>query len=169
MLFRSKKYVDDPRQATPADIQQAADSTIPNVPVLFWAFRIMVGCGFYFIALFAFSFWKASKRQLDSQRWYLRLALWSLPLPWVAVELGWIVAEYGRQPWAVEGVLPTFLAVSSTDAGNVLFSLLGFVFFYSSLLVVDLYLMVKYVRLGPDKTLGHAVSSAGARAAAAEA
>ncbi len=68
-----KQYADDPRQATPAQIQQAADSTIPNVPVLFWAFRIMVGCAFYFIALFALSFWKASKRRLDTQRGYLRL------------------------------------------------------------------------------------------------
>ena len=137
-----KKYVDDPRQATPADIQKAADSTIPNVPVLFWAFRIMVSCGFYFIALFAFSFWKASTRTLDSQRWYLRLALWSLPLPWIAIELGWIVAEYGRQPWATEGVLPTALGVSSVSAGQVLTSLGGFVFFYTALAIIDAFLML---------------------------
>jgi len=145
-----KKYVDDPRQATPADIQKAADSTIPNVPVLFWAFRIMVGCGFYFIALFAFSFWKASKRRLDTHRWYLRLALCSLPLPWVAIELGWIVAEYGRQPWAIEGVLPTALGVSSASAGQVLTSLGGFLLFYTALAVVDVFLMLKFVRKGPD-------------------
>jgi len=145
-----KRYVDDPREATPADIQQAADSTIPNVPVLFWSFRIMVACGFYFIALFALSFWKASKRRLDSQRWYLRLALWSLPLPWLAAELGWIVAEYGRQPWAIEGVLPTALGVSSVTAGQVLTSLGGFVLFYTALAVVDAILMLKFARKGPD-------------------
>ncbi|HEY9511778.1 MAG TPA: cytochrome ubiquinol oxidase subunit I, partial [Rhodanobacter sp.] len=145
-----KKYVDDPRQATPADIQRAANSTIPNVPVLFWAFRIMVACGFYFIALFAFSFWKASTRTLDSHRWYLQLALWSLPLPWVAIELGWIVAEYGRQPWAIEGVLPTALGVSSVSSGQVLTSLGGFVFFYSALAIIDVVLMLKFTRKGPD-------------------
>ncbi len=145
-----KRYADDPRQATPAQIQQAADSTIPNVPVLFWAFRIMVGCGFYFIALFALSFWKASKRRLDTQRGYLRLALWSLPLPWIAAELGWIVAEYGRQPWAIEGVLPTALGVSSVSAGQVWSSLGGFVLFYTALAVVDALLMLKFVRKGPD-------------------
>ncbi|MBA2079582.1 cytochrome ubiquinol oxidase subunit I [Rhodanobacter sp. PCA2] len=145
-----KKYVDDPRQATPAQIQQAADSTIPNVPVLFWAFRIMVGCGFYFIVLFALSFWKASRRQLDQKRWFLRLALWSLPLPWLAIELGWIVAEYGRQPWAIEGVLPTALGVSSVSAGQVWTSLGGFVLFYTLLAVVDALLMLKFVRKGPD-------------------
>ncbi|WP_347261767.1 cytochrome ubiquinol oxidase subunit I [Rudaea sp.] len=145
-----RKVGADPAQATLADVQAAANSTIPNVPVLFWAFRIMVGCGFFFIALFAYSFWLASTRQLDRDRWYLKLAFCSLPLPWLAIELGWIVAEYGRQPWAIEGVLPTALGVSSVSAGQVLFSLCGFVIFYTGLAVVDFFLMRKYVRRGPD-------------------
>ncbi|GLQ92437.1 cytochrome ubiquinol oxidase subunit I [Dyella acidisoli] len=146
-----KRYVADPRQATPSDIDKAAASTIPNVPVLFWSFRIMVACGFYFIALFAYSFWLASKRRLDNNRWYLRLALYSLPLPWVSTELGWIVAEYGRQPWAIEGILPTALGVSSVSAGQVWTSLSGFVLFYSLLAIVDAVLMLKYARKGPDE------------------
>ena len=93
------------------------------------------------------------------------MALWSLPLPWIAAELGWVVAEYGRQPWVIEGVLPTMLGVSSTAPGNVLFSLLGFLVFYSTLLIADIYLMVKYIRLGPDGTLGHAVAAPFARVA----
>jgi len=145
-----RKVVADPAQATAADVQAAANSTIPNVPVLFWAFRVMVGCGFFFIAMFAYSFWLASKRRLGAQRWYLKLAFWSLPLPWLAIELGWIVAEYGRQPWAIEGVLPTALGVSSVSAGQVLFSLCGFVVFYTALAVVDFFLMRRYVRRGPD-------------------
>jgi cytochrome d ubiquinol oxidase subunit I len=80
--------------------------------------------------------------------------LWSLPLPWIAAELGWIVAEYGRQPWAIDGVLPTFLAVSSVSAAQVLFTLTGFVLFYSSLLVVDVMLMLRYIRMGPVGALG---------------
>ncbi|WP_404548357.1 cytochrome ubiquinol oxidase subunit I [Dyella jejuensis] len=146
-----KRYVADPRQATPADIDKAADATIPNVPVLFWSFRIMVACGFYFIALFAYSFWLASKRQLERRRWYLKLALWSLPLPWLAAELGWIVAEYGRQPWAIEGILPTALGVSSLTSGQVWTSLGGFVLFYTLLAVIDASLMTRYARQGPDQ------------------
>jgi cytochrome d ubiquinol oxidase subunit I len=73
----------------------------------------------------------------------------SLPLPWIAAELGWFVAEHGRQPWAIEGILPTFLAVSPVTASNVAISLIGFVVFYSVLAVVDAYLLVKYVRIGP--------------------
>jgi cytochrome d ubiquinol oxidase subunit I len=140
----------DIENATPDEIIRAANSTIPNVPVLFWSFRIMVGLGMWFIALFAASFWFSAKRQLDRYRLYLWAALLTLPLPWIAAELGWIVAEYGRQPWVIVGVLPTALGVSSTSAGNVLFSLLGFALFYSCLLVADFYLLFKYVRLGPD-------------------
>jgi len=151
--------------ASDAEIHEAALSTVPDVLALFWSFRVMVGCGFYFIALFALAFYLASRRRL-TQRWFLKLALFSLPLPWLAAELGWIVAEYGRQPWAIEGVLPTFLGASSLPRGNVIFSLAGFVLFYPTLELVDVCLLVKYLRLGPGG--GHGAAAAGEAAAAAE-
>ncbi len=144
------RYVRDPAQATEAIIERAAWDTVPNVPVLFWSFRIMVGLGFFFIALFGYAFYLASRHRLE-RRGFLRLALWSLPLPWVAAELGWVVAEYGRQPWAIDGVLPTFLGVSSTSAGQVTASLIGFVVLYTGLLVVDVLLMLRAIRSGPDR------------------
>jgi cytochrome bd ubiquinol oxidase subunit I len=145
-----KRIRPDIENATPNQIAAAAESTIPNVPVLFWSFRFMVAFGLWFILLFAVAFWFSAKLQLDKYRWFLWASLLSLPLPWVTAELGWIVAEYGRQPWVIEGVLPTAQGVSSTDPRNVLFSLLGFGVFYSTLLVADLYLLVKYARLGPE-------------------
>jgi cytochrome d ubiquinol oxidase subunit I len=148
-----KRYLADPRTADAATIARAAGDTVPKVGPLFWSFRIMVALGFYFIALFAVIFWDASRRSF-SRSWLLRVTMWSLPLPWIAAELGWIVAEYGRQPWAIDGVLPTFLAASSLSVAQILFSLAGFVLFYSSLLVVDLVLMRKYVVMGPVKALG---------------
>jgi cytochrome bd ubiquinol oxidase subunit I len=148
-----KRYVDDPRKADAATIEKAAESTVPPVTTLFFAFRIMVALGFYFIGFFALLFWNVSKRNF-SRRWLLLLGLWSLPLPWIAAELGWIVAEYGRQPWAIDGVLPTFLGVSSISSAQVLFTLCGFVLLYSSLLVVDVMLMLKYIRMGPVQALG---------------
>jgi len=148
-----KRFVDDPRKADAATIAKAAASTVPDVGTLFWSFRFMVALGFYFIAFFALLFWDASHRNFG-RRWLLRLAVWSLPLPWIAAELGWVVAEYGRQPWAIDGVLPTFLASSSVSAAQVLFTLIGFVLFYSALLVVDVMLMRKYIIMGPLKALG---------------
>jgi cytochrome d ubiquinol oxidase subunit I len=144
------RYTSDPAKATAEQIERAAWSTVPNVPVLFWSFRIMVALGFFFIFLFAVAFYLASRHRLDRHRWFLRLAFLSLPLPWVAAELGWIVAEYGRQPWAIDGLLPTFLGVSTTSAANVWMSLIGFVVFYTLLAVVDVYLMLRVVRRGPD-------------------
>ena len=143
------KYVDDPAKADDAVIERAAWDTVPNVPVLFFSFRIMVALGFFFILLFGWAFWLSSKRKLENRR-FLQIALWSLPLPWVAAELGWIVAEYGRQPWAIDGVLPTFLGVSSTSSAQVTGSLVGFVVLYTSLLVVDIFLMRRMVKAGPE-------------------
>jgi cytochrome d ubiquinol oxidase subunit I len=145
-----KRYTDDVVHATPELINQAAWDTVPDVPVMFWTFRVMVGCGFYFIFLFATAFYLSIKRRIADHRWFLRLALYSLPLPWLAAEMGWVVAEIGRQPWVVEGMLPTFMGTSSISYSSVLTSLIGFVFFYSVLAVVELYLMVKYIKLGPD-------------------
>ncbi len=156
-----KRYRPDIEHATPDEIARAAFSTVPDVPVLFWAFRIMVACGFWFILLFGTAFYFSATRRLDRYKTFLWAAMLSLPLPWLAIELGWIVAEYGRQPWAIEGVLPTALGVSGTDAHNVLFSLIGFIVFYSGLAVADVYLMQRYIRLGPDETLGHPVAAPG--------
>ena len=145
-----KKIRPDIENATEAQIQVAANSTIPNVPVLFWSFRIMVGLGFFFIGLFAAGFWLSARQRLDRYRVFLWIAFLSLPLPWIAAELGWIVAEYGRQPWVIVGVMPTALGVSSVSTDAVTFSLLGFFLFYSVLLVVDFFLLQKYIRLGPE-------------------
>jgi cytochrome d ubiquinol oxidase subunit I len=146
-----RRFVADPRTATPEQIREAAWSLVPDVPVLFWAFRIMVGIGLFQILLFATAFWIASKRELEKHRWFLWVSLWSLPLPWIAAQLGWIVAEYGRQPWIIEGVMPTFLGASNVPAGNVMMSIAGFVVFYTGLAIVDLLLMLKYIRIGPTE------------------
>ena len=145
-----KRYAPNVTDATPPQIEAAAWDTVPPVVPLFWTFRVMVALGFYFIALFATMVWQASARQIECRPWLLRLCLWSLPLPWVAAELGWYVAEGGRQPWTIDGVLPTFLSVSSVPASSVVLSLAGLVIFYSVLAVVELYLMVRTVRRGPE-------------------
>ena len=146
-----KRYRTDIENATPDEIAKAAWDTVPDVAPLFWSFRIMVGLGLLFILFFAVSFYLSAKRKLHERRWLMLIALAMLPTPWIAIELGWIVAEYGRQPWAVDGVLPTFLAVSNVPASNVIASLLGFVIFYTALAIADVYLMIKYTRLGPDR------------------
>jgi cytochrome bd ubiquinol oxidase subunit I len=159
--FLLKRYVDDPATATPEQIKKAAADTVPHVASLFWSFRIMVGLGFYFIALFGAAFWFASIRRIEARPWFLRLAFYSLPLPWVACEVGWYVAEHGRQPWSIEGVLPTYLSASTLTPAQILFTIAGFVVFYSTLAVVEIFLMTKYAKLGPVKALGYGPKATG--------
>ena len=142
------RYVEDPRLATTEQISQAAWDTVPDVSLMFWSFRIMAGLGFYFIALFGVAFVLSSMRKHET-RWFLRLALLSLPLPWIAAELGWILAEVGRQPWIIEGVLPTFMGVSSLNAEQIIVTMVGFTVLYGALAIVEISLMVHLIRKGP--------------------
>jgi len=150
-----KRFVADPRQATPQDIEQAAWSTVPNVPVMFWVFRVMAGLGFFFIAFFATAFWIASVRKVKCDsgfpRFFMRMAVWVIPLPWIAIEFGWILAEVGRQPWAIEGVLPTFLAASSLTVAQLWTTIIGFTVIYGALAIVEVRLMLAAIRKGPDQ------------------
>jgi cytochrome d ubiquinol oxidase subunit I len=145
-----KRYLDDPRKATDAQIALAANDTVPQVAPLFWSFRIMVALGMYFIVMTATFFILSARRRLDAYPWLLKVAVWSIPLPWIAAEAGWIVAELGRQPWAIEGVLPTAVAVSNLGIQTVLTTLIGFVVLYTILLVVEMKLMVKAIGKGPE-------------------
>lgn len=146
-----KRYVDDPRQATAAQIHQAAQDTVPSVAPLFWSFRVMVGLGMFFILLTGTFFVLSVRRTLDAHRWLLKVAVFAIPLPWVAAEAGWIVAELGRQPWVIEGVLPTAVAVSNLGVTTLLITIAGFATIYTVLLVVEMKLMLKTIRKGPEE------------------
>ncbi|HCQ66612.1 MAG TPA: cytochrome bd-I ubiquinol oxidase subunit CydA [Rhodobacteraceae bacterium] len=144
-----KPYLDDPRAATEEQITLAAEDTIPGVAPLFWAFRIMVGLGFSFIAVMLYFFWRASFKKMHFPRWSLYAAVAIIPTPWIAIELGWFVAEFGRQPWTVDGVLPTALSASHLSVADLLITLAGFLTLYTVLFVIEMSLMVKYIRKGP--------------------
>ncbi|WP_114649438.1 cytochrome ubiquinol oxidase subunit I [Pseudothauera hydrothermalis] len=144
-----KKYVTSMDEVTPELMDRAARDTIPKVAPLFWSFRIMVALGFAMLALFGLALWYSVKGNFEHKRWLLRWALWFLPAPWIASELGWFVAEYGRQPWTIYGVLPTHLSVSTLTVESLYGSLAGFVGFYTLLLIVEMYLMVRFARQGP--------------------
>ncbi|WP_308920208.1 cytochrome ubiquinol oxidase subunit I [Janthinobacterium sp. J1-1] len=155
-----KRYVDDPRLATPEQIARAARDTVPPVAPLFWSFRVMVGLGMFFILLTGTFFVLSVRRTLDAHRWLLKVAVFAIPLPWVAAEAGWIVAELGRQPWVIEGVLPTAVAVSNLGVTTLLITIAGFAAIYTVLLVIEMKLMLKTIRKGPDEHAPVALSAA---------
>ena len=145
-----KQFTPNVVDATDEQIAQAARGTVPDVTLLFWAFRAMVFSGFAMLFLFVTGFVLMARRRLERHRWLLRAFLYGIPLPWIAIETGWFVAEYGRQPWAIGEVLPTFLATSSLTANDIKISLAGFIAFYTVLAIIEFYLMFKFARLGPS-------------------
>ncbi len=145
-----KKYTPAVVDASEAQIKQAALDTIPNVATVFWSFRLMVASGFLMLGLFACAFWASARKNEEQKRWLLKWALFSLPLPWIAAQTGWLVAEHGRQPWSIAEVLPVHLSTSTISAADVWGSLLALLAFYSVLLVIEMYLMIKFARLGPS-------------------
>ncbi len=145
-----KRYTQAVVDATDEQIKLAARDTIPQVAPMFWTFRVMVGAGFTMLLLFVLSFYYTTKRKAYKTRWLQWFALLSLPLPWVASEMGWFVAEFGRQPWAIGEILPTYVATSHLTELDLWMSIGGFVGLYSLFLVIEVYLMVKYIRKGPS-------------------
>lgn len=145
-----KKYTTDPSQASQEQIRAAALSTIPSVAPMYWSFRGMVLCGLICLFVFLLMTIHSLKGTITRKTMLLRTSLFCLPLPWIACELGWFVAEYGRQPWSIYEILPVDLSVSSLSSADLVLSIGGFVLLYSSLLVIELWLMTRFVRLGPS-------------------
>jgi len=130
---------------------------VPSVATLFWSFRIMVGLGFLFLILMATFFYLSMTRGFERRPALLKFAICCVPLPWLAAELGWIVAEMGRQPWVIDGVLPTAVAYSDLSVTTVLFTIACFVALYTVLLIIEFKLMIKAIRKGPSvDTSAHA-------------
>ncbi|GAA0365851.1 cytochrome ubiquinol oxidase subunit I [Bowmanella denitrificans] len=141
-----------PDVANPSEdaIQRAVDYSIPPVAPLFWSFRLMVVCGFLMLALFAAAFWYSTKHQITKPRWLLKASLFSLPLPWIACEAGWFVAEFGRQPWSIAEVLPVHASVSNLSVSDVIITLVAYTSFYLVMFIIGFYLMQKFAKKGPS-------------------
>jgi len=153
--FLVKRYAPDQdvSKASDDNIAKASKDTIPNVLAMFWTFRAMVACGLLMLAYFVFSVILSLRGDVARQRWFLKLAPWMIPLPFIACEMGWVTAEVGRQPWTVFGMLPTWMSASSHSVGYMIFSLVGFVLLYTIFMVVEMFLMVRFIRKGPES--GH--------------
>lgn len=149
--FLLKRYAPDVSRATPADIEKAAKATIPSVPITFWAFHLMVYFGLVMFAFFVLATMFSLTRSEFRRRWLLRIAVWMPILPWATVELGWITAEMGRQPWTVYGILPTWLSASTHSVAYMVFSLTGFVLLYTIFIVIEVYLMKRAIQQGPEE------------------
>lgn len=145
-----KQYAPDMTNVSSEQYQAAMRGSIPQVAPVFWSFRIMIGCGMLIaLVMLAAIIQTVRGKVADSPR-LLRVCLYSLPLPWFSIEAGWFMTEFGRQPWAIQDVLPTAAANSALTAGQLWFSILLICGLYTLFLIAEVYLMIKYARLGPS-------------------
>ncbi len=129
---------------------QSAEDLIPNIPITFYSFRLMVMIGGYFILFFAVAWFFIYKKKIQNQKWLLYAALWSIPLAYLAGQFGWVVAEIGRQPWTIQDVLPLETATSHVAAGNIIATFVLFSLLFTALLIAEVAIMVKAIKAGPD-------------------
>ncbi|MGS0627180.1 cytochrome ubiquinol oxidase subunit I [Photorhabdus asymbiotica] len=145
-----KQYSVHPEDITESDINRATDDSIPSVTPLYFAFRIMVASGMMLLIAISLAFFSVIRKRAGQSRWLNWVLFCCIPLPWVACESGWFVAEYGRQPWAVGEILPTAVANSSLSTTDMITSILIICGLYSLFLIAEMFLMIKFSRLGPS-------------------
>jgi cytochrome d ubiquinol oxidase subunit I len=138
---------------------QDKNDVVPPVAINFWAFRVMVGVGCLFILFFAvilavsyrwpkFLFGKRDITALPA--WHYWVAILLIPLGYIGSECGWLVAEFGRQPWTIQDMLPTWASVSDIQASNVAFTFFLFLILFTTMLVVEISILLKQIKKGPQ-------------------
>jgi cytochrome bd ubiquinol oxidase subunit I len=127
-----------------------AKQAIPSVKSTFYSFRLMVVLGFWFVILFILSLTFLFKNRLDGKIWFLRAAILSIPLAYLASQFGWIVTELGRQPWVIQDMMPTLTAVSNINVGSVKITFVLFAITFTVLLIAEIKIMIKQVKIGPN-------------------
>ena len=151
-----RKAKEEGDEKTMSAARKTLDENMPYfgygyVGLSFWSFRIMVGLGMYFIAFFVLILFLAWRHKLSDMRWVHWVALLSIPLAYVASQAGWIVAEVGRQPWAIQDLLPVNAAVSDLQTGAVQTTFFIFLFLFTVLLIAEIGIMLKAIRKGVDE------------------
>lgn len=122
------------------------ENLVPNVPVVYWAFRLMIGLGSFVVLIFLLALWLGYEQQLERFKLFHYAALLALPCVYIAGQCGWIVAEVGRQPWAIQGLLPVNAGVSSLSSGHVVATTCIFAVIFTALLVAEIRIMLRAIR-----------------------
>ena len=124
------------------------EQIVPPIALSFYSFHIMVSLGMWFIALFALTLFFTLKRDIVRYPLLLKSALWSIPLGYIAAETGWIVAEVGRQPWAIQDLMPTHIAATYLGGGNIALSFTLFAILFTVLLIAEIKIMLRQIAKG---------------------
>jgi cytochrome d ubiquinol oxidase subunit I len=126
-------------------------SIIPNIPLTFYSFHIMVALGFWFILIFVLALLWVYKGSIEKRKAFLWISLFTIPLAYVASMCGWLVAEMGRQPWVIQDVMPTVAAVSKIDSSAVKITFFLFLIIFTALLIAEIRIMTRQIKTGPNQ------------------
>ena len=126
------------------------EDVVPPIGVVFWSFRFMIGFGMLIGLVLLLCLWFAWKDKLEGKKWLLWAALCCIPLAYLAGQCGWIVAEVGRQPWTIQGLLPVNVAISSLSAGAVKTTFFIFLGVFALFLIIEIRIMLGAIRKGPE-------------------
>ncbi len=148
-MFRDKKFIGNYFRYFGYAFLGKPEEAVPNVKVSFYSFHLMVMLGFYFILVFVLALVFLYRGTLLKYRWFLWVSLCSILLPYVAGEMGWVLAEIGRQPWIIQDIMPVSAAVSQISAGSVITTFILFAVLFTVLLIAELSIMIRQINLGP--------------------
>jgi len=148
-IFRDKNFQKDYFRYFGYSSINNPEDVIPNVPITFYSFHLMVMLGFLFILIFAMALYFLFKGKISENKWFLWIALLSMPLPYIASELGWILTEVGRQPWIIQDLMPVSKAVSNISSGSVITTFILFAVLFTVLLISEVSIMVRQIKTGP--------------------
>lgn len=148
-IFMDKKFNEENFRYFGYSFFNNPEEAIPNVKLAFYAFHIMVILGFLFVLEFSLAIFFLFRGTIRQQRWFLWIALFSILLPFVAGELGWVLAEMGRQPWIIQDLMPVSAAVSQISAGSVITTFILFAVLFTVLLTAEVSIMIKQIKSGP--------------------
>lgn len=125
------------------------EKMVPNMPITFYSFHLMVALGFWFTVFFAIVLLLVYKNKISSGKAWLVISIINIPLAYIASQSGWVTAEMGRQPWVIQDLMPTMTAVSKLDANAVITTFILFAIIFTSLLIAELNIMFKTIKTGP--------------------
>ncbi len=126
------------------------EDAVPNVALTFYSFHTMVGLGTWFLLLFILTLYFAMINEIEKKRWLLYAGVFTIPMGYVAQEAGWIVAEAGRQPWAIQDLLPVGMAASNVASTSVMITFWLFAVLFTGLLIAEVKIMLKQIKIGPE-------------------
>jgi len=148
-VFKEKEFQNDYFRYFGYASVSRPEEVVPSVTMSFYSFHIMVMLGFAFILIFAVALYLLFKGTLTENRWFLLIAFFSLPLPYIASEMGWVLAEVGRQPWIIQDLMTVNSAVTKINSGTVITTFILFAVLFTVLFISEISIMIKQVKTGP--------------------